>query len=263
VLVVQRALGVDGLLIDIDGVLTTSWRPLPGAIEFLDWMNERRIAYRLLTNTTELSRNSLVKTLRDAGFRIDVDKLVTAPTATAAYVRANHPKASCFVIGADAAREDLDGIEIVDGDGDVVLVGGVSGPVRWDDMNRALRLVLGGAPLIAMHRSMTWMTDEGLVMDGGVALVAALEEATGVQAVVCGKPAPACFTAALDLMGLPAERAAMVGDDIVNDVLAAQNVGVTGVLVKTGKFQEEALERAQQRPDFIIEAIADLSSLLG
>jgi HAD superfamily hydrolase (TIGR01458 family) len=251
------------LLLDIDGVLTTSWKPLPGAIETLDWLNERRIPYRLLTNTTELSRDSLLNTLTQAGFRIDVANLITAPTTTAAYVRAAHPGSRCFVIGADASRDDLDGLELVAGDGDVVLVGGVSGPVAWDEMNRALRLVSAGAPLIAMHRSMTWMTNDGLVMDGGVALVAALEEATGVSAVVCGKPAPECFHAALGLLGVPAARAAMIGDDVMNDVLAAQAVGVTGVLVKTGKFRDDAIERTGNQPDLVIDSIGDLPGLLS
>lgn len=258
----QRTLEVDGLLLDIDGVLTTSWKPLPGAVETLQSLNARGIPYRLLTNTTELSRKSLLESLKDVGFDLDIENLVTAPTTTAAYIRANRPGSSCFLVGADAAKEDLDGLQIVDGDGDLVLIGGVSGPVPWDEMNRALRLVSGGAPLIAMHRSMTWMTDDGLVMDGGVALVAALEEATGVQAVVCGKPAPECFTTALDLLGVPASRAAMVGDDIINDVLAAQEVGLTGVLVKTGKFREDALERAGGKPAFVIESIQDLRRAL-
>jgi HAD superfamily hydrolase (TIGR01458 family) len=258
----QRTLDIDGLLLDIDGVLTTSWKPLPGAIETLGWVGDRGIPYRLLTNTTELSRSALLETLREAGFHVGIENLVTAPAATAAYVRANHPDASCFVIGAEASREDLDGIEIVDRDGDVVLVGGVSGPVPWDDMNRALRMVASGAPLIAMHRSMTWMTDDGLVIDGGVALVAALEEATGVRAVVCGKPSPECFTTAVRLLGVRAHRAAMVGDDIVNDVLAAQETELTGVLVKTGKFREEALKRARRPPDFVIDSIKDLPGLI-
>jgi HAD superfamily hydrolase (TIGR01458 family) len=259
---VQGSLDVDGLLLDIDGVLTTSWNPLPGAIEAVEWMIGRDIPYRLVTNTTELSRESLLASLREAGFHIDIENLVTAPTTTAAYIRANHPGASCFLIGADASRDDLDGIDVVQENGDVVVIGGVSGPVPWNEMNRALRLVSAGAPLIAMHRSMTWMTDDGLVMDGGVALVAALEEATGARAVVCGKPGPESFTTALDLLNVPARRAAMVGDDIVNDVLAAQEVGLTGVLVKTGKFREEALERARGRPDFVIDSIKDLSDLI-
>ena len=258
----QRTLDVNGLLMDIDGVLTTSWKPLPGAIEAVEWINGRGIPYALLTNTTELSRTALLETLREAGFNINMRNLVTAPTTASAYVRANHPHAKCFLIGAEAAREDLAELEIVDGDGEVVLIGGVSGPVSWPDMNRALRLVSGGAPLIAMHRSMTWMIEDGLVIDGGVALVAALEEATGVRAVVCGKPAPECFTTALDLVGVPARRAAMVGDDIVNDVIAAQEVGLRGVLVKTGKFREEVLERARGRPDFIIDSIQDLPRVL-
>ncbi|MGH2637026.1 MAG: TIGR01458 family HAD-type hydrolase, partial [Actinomycetota bacterium] len=42
----------DGVLLDIDGVLTVSWEPLPGAIEAVEWLREHRIPFRLITNTT-------------------------------------------------------------------------------------------------------------------------------------------------------------------------------------------------------------------
>jgi ribonucleotide monophosphatase NagD (HAD superfamily) len=52
----------------------------------------------------------------------------------------------------------------------------------------------------------------------------------------------------------------MVGDDIATDVLAAQDLGMTGVLVQTGKFRPGDLERG--RPDHLIDSIADLPNLL-
>jgi ribonucleotide monophosphatase NagD (HAD superfamily) len=55
----------------------------------------------------------------------------------------------------------------------------------------------------------------------------------------------------------------MVGDDVVADVLAAQAIGLTGVLVKTGKFREQDLERADGRPDHVIESVAELPDLLA
>ena len=249
-------------MLDIDGVLTVSSKPIPGAREALSWLRSRDIPFRLLTNTTEESRHGLVESLRGAGFNITLDDLITAPFATAAYLRAHHPGSRCLVIGAEASLEDLEGVHIVDKDADVLVVGGTSEPIAWDVMNGALRLVLDGAPLIGMHRSMTWMTDSGMVMDAGVALLSALEEATGVQAVICGKPAPECFRQSLALMDVAPERALMVGDDVDSDVLAAQAVGLTGILVKTGKFRDEALHRREASPDHVIESIAGLPALL-
>ena len=62
------------------------------------------------------------------------------------------------------------------------------------------------------------------------------------------------------MLGVAAGRAAMVGDDIVNDVLGAQAVGLTGVLVRTGKFLESDL--AKGRPDHVLDSVADLPTLL-
>jgi ribonucleotide monophosphatase NagD (HAD superfamily) len=64
-------------------------------------------------------------------------------------------------------------------------------------------------------------------------------------------------------LGLSAERVAMVGDDIDNDVLAAQAVGISGVLVRTGKFREEKLAAVRGRPDHVIDSLVDLPALLG
>ena len=121
---------------------------------------------------------------------------------------------------------------------------------------------MDGAALVGMHRNMFWRTSDGLELDGG-AYIAGLEEATGVRATICGKPAPAYFEAALELLGVPAPRAAMVGDDVANDVLAAQAVGMTGVLVRTGKFREADLQRDDGTPDHVIDSFAELPAILG
>jgi HAD superfamily hydrolase (TIGR01458 family) len=127
-------------------------------------------------------------------------------------------------------------------------------------MNRVFRRLNEGAGFVAMHRNLYWRTKDGLQLDGG-AYVAALEAASGVSPVVCGKPAPAYFEAALEDLGVEAARAAMIGDDVVNDVGGAQAVGVRGVLVRTGKFRPSDLERGSA--DAVVDSIADVPALLG
>ena len=119
-----------------------------------------------------------------------------------------------------------------------------------------------GADLVAMHRNLYWRTDEGWRLDGG-AYVAGLEEAIGRRAEVCGKPSEAYFSSALEQIGVPPARAAMVGDDVASDVLGAQAVGLTGVLVRTGKFRPEDLERVSGAPDVILDSIRDLPRMLA
>ncbi len=77
-----------------------------------------------------------------------------------------------------------------------------------------------------------------------------------------GKPSPDFFRGALDLLGLPAEKVAIVGDDVQNDVVAAQAVGITGVLIRTGRFRPEELERASGSPDHVIDWLPDLLGIL-
>jgi ribonucleotide monophosphatase NagD (HAD superfamily) len=122
--------------------------------------------------------------------------------------------------------------------------------------------LLGGARLVAMGRNLYWRTDQGLQLDAG-AFLPGLEQASGVQAEVTGKPAAAFFATVLDALGTDASAAVMVGDDIEADALAAQRAGLTGVLVRTGKYRRETLERAPGWPDHIIDSVADLPDLLG
>jgi ribonucleotide monophosphatase NagD (HAD superfamily) len=112
-----------------------------------------------------------------------------------------------------------------------------------------------------MHRNLYWRTAEGLRLDSG-AFLAGLEQAARVEAEITGKPARAFFEAALARLGAGAGETVMVGDDVESDVLGAQRAGITGVLVRTGKFQPEVLQAADGTPDHVIDSFADLPALL-
>jgi HAD superfamily hydrolase (TIGR01458 family) len=254
--------GIDGVLLDIDGVLAVSWEPLPGAVETVAWMRERGIPFRLITNTTTKTRADLAGILRDAGFDVRADELVTAVVATAEHIRTRHPGARCFVLSDGDATADLEGVELVDIDSaELVVLGGAADAFTYGTMNRIFRRLMEGAGLIGMHRNLYWRTNDGLELDSG-AYIAGLEEATGRRATICGKPSAEYFDAALAMLGVPRDRALMVGDDIVNDVRGAQKLGVAGALVTTGKFLPADLDKAPA-PDHVLETIADLRTLLS
>ncbi|MGI5459865.1 HAD-IIA family hydrolase [Streptomyces sp. CA-249302] len=259
---------VRAVLIDIDGVLTVSWQPLPGAVAALREIREAGLGVALVTNTTSRTRASIAGTLRAAGFEVDAEDILTAPVATAAYLAERWPGARCALLNSGDIREDLVGVDLVEpgdlADGavpDLVVVGGAGPEFDYDTLNRVFGCLQRGARLVAVHRNLYWRTDQGLQLDSG-AFLAGLERAARVEAEVTGKPAAAFFEAALARLGVGADEAVMVGDDVESDVLAAQRAGVTGVLVRTGKYLPETERAASGGPDHVIDSFADLPGLL-
>ncbi|MER5914689.1 TIGR01458 family HAD-type hydrolase [Streptomyces sp. NPDC001982] len=255
---------VRAVLIDIDGVLTVSWRPLPGAVTALREIRASGLGVALVTNTTSRTRTSIAETLSGAGFDVTAEDVLTAPAVTAAHLAEHYPDARCALLNSGDIEEDLSGVTLVgeDAEPDVVVVGGAGPEFGYTALNRAFGQLQRGARLVAMHRNLYWRTDAGLQLDTGAFLLG-LERAAQVEAEVTGKPSPAFFAAALARLGVGAERALMVGDDIESDVLAAQRAGLTGVLVRTGKYLPETHERASGTPDHVVDSFADLPALLG
>ncbi|MCG5432244.1 HAD-IIA family hydrolase [Mycobacterium sp. MYCO198283] len=271
-------MAVGGVLFDIDGVLMTSWRPIPGAAEALRTLADHQVACSYLTNTTTRTRADIAAKLTDAGLTVHADEIITAAVLTAEYVRQHHPHARCFLVNSGHIAEDMPGVDIVSSDAfgdrdampdppDVVVLGGAGPEFDHRTLSWVYDWMAAGVPVVAMHRSTSWKTDDGLRIDTGMYLIG-MEETSGRKATAVGKPAPAGFLAAAARLGVEPEDMYMIGDDLNNDVLAAQVVGMTGVLVRTGKFRQEALDRwaadeFAMQPNHVIDSVADLPELLG
>jgi HAD superfamily hydrolase (TIGR01458 family) len=255
---------IRAVLMDIDGVLTVSWEPISGAVAALEWMRAAGIPLVLVTNTTSRTRASIAAALAAAGFPVAASDILTAPVIAASYLRKRYPSARCVLLNSGDIAADLSGITLVGQDDsavDVVLIGGAGPEFSYQAVNRAFRQLQGGARLVAMSRGMYWRTSDGLQLDSG-AFVAGLEQATGKAAEVVGKPAAAFFEAALAHLGVSAANVLMIGDDVENDVLAAQRCGLAGVLVKTGKYQATSHAAAAAAADHVLDSIAGLPGLL-
>jgi HAD superfamily hydrolase (TIGR01458 family) len=255
---------IEAVLLDIDGVLSVSWEPIPGAVDALARLRGDGVPFRLITNTTTKTRHDLAETLRAAGFEVSDEEVVTAVVATATYLRTQRPGSKTFVLSDGDATGDLDGVELVPepGAADVIVLGGASGDFTYATMNAIFRRLMEGAELVGMHRNLFWKTSEGWELDAGAYLVG-LEQAAGVLATICGKPEPAYFIAALDALGVEPAVAAMVGDDVLNDVVGAQALGITGVLVRTGKYRPGDEAAVGIPPDVVVDSIADVPEVIA
>ena len=259
----RSAEAVEGVLLDIDGVLTVDWQALPGAADAVSALREAGLPFRFLTNTTSRTRVALARALAGAGIACDVDEIVSAPVATAAHLRVHHPGRRCWILTNGDVRADMEGVDVVDRpeDAEVVVVGGAGPVFTYDVLDRAFRQILAGAAFVVMHRNLTWRVADGLALDSG-AFVLGLEAASGVSPTVVGKPSPPFFAAATEELGVPASRVVMVGDDVEADVRGAQAAGLRRVLVRTGKFRPADLDRDDVTPDAVLGSVAELPAWL-
>ncbi|MBV9616177.1 MAG: TIGR01458 family HAD-type hydrolase [Ktedonobacteraceae bacterium] len=255
---------IRGVLLDIDGVLHVSMQPIAGAAETLQALEQWGYSLCLVTNTTTMSRAVLARRLQDIGLSIEEKRIVTAPVATANYVQQHFAGKRCWVLTRGDTGADFAGIELVNGlqeKADVVVIGGAEELLTYEAMNRAFRLLMDGAALLAMHTNMYWRTKDGLQLDSGP-FVRALEIASGKQAVVLGKPSGDFFAQALNTIGVYANEAVMVGDDIENDIKGAQRAGIRGILVVTGKHRADSPLLEQVKPYAILDSVKDLPGWL-
>ena len=129
------------VLIDIDGVLTVSWKPLPGTVAALQQLRTQGFPLALVTNTTSRTRASIASTLAEAGFPVTAGDILTdrsSPLPTCASTT-RAPGACCST--AATIREDPTGLDLAQGGEppvDVVLVGGAGPEFSYQALNQAL-----------------------------------------------------------------------------------------------------------------------------
>jgi HAD superfamily hydrolase (TIGR01458 family) len=252
--------GVRALLLDLDGTVYQSGSLIPGAADALAALAARRIPHCFVTNTSSRPRSTLVRELAEMGLPVDAEQVFTAPRAARDYLL-RRGLVRCHLMVAPEVFEDFEGIEPAEERAEAVVLGYLGEAMTYSRLNRAFRLLLDGAELVTFSRNRYFAAPDGLSLDDG-AFAAALEHASGRTATIVGKPAPEFFSAALRFLKTPPTETAVVGDDLEGDVAGAQGAGMRGVLVQTGKFRPEDLERSPVRPDAVLASLADLPAAI-
>jgi HAD superfamily hydrolase (TIGR01458 family) len=247
---------IRGLLIDLDGVLYIGSSPIEGAVRYIKRIIERDIPIRYITNTTRMSRRSLMYNLHEMGFPVEPEWVFSAPMAARQYVLRKNPKSIFLLTGGDV-RSDFEDLPISETSADILVMGDPGNEVDYNMLNRGFRILMDGADFVAMQRNRYWRTEDGLVMDAG-AFVAALEYASGKSATVVGKPSEEFFNLAVESLGLPGDEIAMIGDDIETDIKGANSAGILSILVKTGKYRAEEVNESEVKPDLVIDSFPSL-----
>jgi HAD superfamily hydrolase (TIGR01458 family) len=240
------------ILFDIDGVLEFQGRAYPGAPELLDFLRRKGVMIRILTNSTLKSRKHCTEKLIRRGFHIRPEQVITASYATAKYLKTLNPK-SCWVMLNGKGIEEFEGLHFDLDSPEYVVVGDYREGFNFENMNKALKLLLAGSKLIVMIPE---KVDHSL---GKVELTVGaygkmLEDAAGIKATWIGKPHKYIFEVTLDTLKIDRKNVLMVGDRVATDIIGARAAGIKSVLVKTGEFKESDLDGDVQ-PDYIVDSV--------
>jgi HAD superfamily hydrolase (TIGR01458 family) len=276
--------GVRALLLDLDGVIVLKGAAVPGSVDALNELERRGVPYRIVTNTSLVSRATLARYAKQIGNELPAERFQSALSASAAFTARHYPDGPLYVLASDDALTEFAGQTLLahaaagrpDARAAAVVVGDSAEVLTPANLNSAFRLVRAGAELIGMHRNPWWLTPDGPTLDSG-AYVTGLEFAAGVRARIIGKPSPAFFSLAVEALRrqvraraeppLRRSEIAMVGDDVRSDVLAARRAGLRGVFVLTGKHDRDearraAAERRGRQPDAIGASLAEVVAAL-
>ncbi|MDQ2623228.1 MAG: TIGR01458 family HAD-type hydrolase [Actinomycetota bacterium] len=253
----------DALLLDVEGVLYVHGDPIPGANEALEALRGTVGGIRLVTNTSSISRKAVIERLQRAGLDVRPEEVLTPAAMAVRYCRSKgYEKVNLMV--AKSLREDLEEIIVIGTDqhSDAIVLGDLGPMFSAETLTQAFRQLMDGAELIALQHNRYWEREDGLVLDVG-AYSAALEYASGRDAVVVGKPSKDFFLMALADIGADPGNTVMVGDDIEADIGGGLAVGIPSVLVRTGKYRPRQVEESGVEPTATIDSIADLPELLA
>lgn len=250
---------MSAILFDLDGVLYQGDTVISGAAKTIAWFTENSIPHLFLTNTTSKPRSALVDKLSRFGITAQPEQFLTPPLAAVQFLKhQSRHRLALFI--PTATQSEFSGFEIVediDEPVDAIIIGDLADQWSFSKLNDGFRLLMNNpdAVLLALGMTRYWRAQDGLQLDAGP-FVKALEYASGRSPVVTGKPAAKFYQAALDLLGKH-ETMYMIGDDIVGDIGAAQDAGLKGILVRTGKFSTSDLD-STIKPDVILDSVADL-----
>jgi glycerol 3-phosphatase-2 len=257
------SLGLDGLIVDLDGVVWIGETPIAGSAASLAALRARGLPLVFLTNDPSGSRAEYVTRLARVGVQATETEIVTSGRALASRIRGwEGTKKAVFVVGSSGLKSELRqaGLQLRDGqavlEAEVVAVGGHPG-FNYEELRVAAQLVRRGASFYAAGRDATFPMPDG-PWPGTGAILAAIETAAGKQATVVGKPERHIFEVARSLLP-DSRRVAIVGDHLKADIAGGHRAGLTTILVLTGTTSRQDLEAGDpDRPDVVLQRLADL-----
>ncbi|MDD4772726.1 MAG: HAD-IIA family hydrolase [Eubacteriales bacterium] len=251
----------EAFICDMDGVIYHGNRLLNHVKEFVQWLQTNGKKFLFLTNSSERSPRELCHKLARMGLSVAEDHFYTSALATASFLSGQCPNGSAYVIGEPGlvnAMYDA-GFTMNDYNPDYVVFGETRS-LSYEKIERAIRLIQGGAKLIGTNSDLTGPSERGIV-PACRALISPIEMATGKQAYYIGKPNPLIMRHALKTLDCHANNTAIIGDRMDTDIIAGIECEMDTILVLSGVSTRENIQQFPYNPSIILHDVGELIGL--
>ncbi|MGB8647893.1 MAG: HAD-IIA family hydrolase [Anaerolineae bacterium] len=258
---------LDALIVDLDGVLWRGAQPLPGVADFFNFLTANGVRFLLATNNAARPVHEILSRLDAMQAPVRPEQVLNSAQATALWLQRQLPAgASVLLIGEEGLYEAMAATSFrlinptepaLTNETVAAVVVGLDRGFTYDKLRRATTEIRGGARFIATNTDATLPSENG-VLPGAGSIIAAVQTATSIQPTIIGKPHRPLFDAALEILGAPPERTAMLGDRLDTDIEGGQQLGLPTILVLTGVTTPAQAAESPIKADFTFADLIEL-----
>jgi 4-nitrophenyl phosphatase len=252
-------------LVDIEGTIVKdkSLIPIEGAVGWINSFDSSPHQFVLVSNNTTHRPEDLLAVLREKGFDLQLENLLTCISTALSWIKRENVK-SCFVIGFEGLNAYLNENMIktpLDDEVEAVLVG-LDPSLTYHKLKIALNaLVKNHASLLALHANRLYKDEKGELAPSVGMVVKALEYGSQTTAKIFGKPSPEIYLEASRKFAVVPENCYMISDDPLSDLAGAKQLGMNAVFVTSGKYKDENILKGldeELQPDWIHQSIKEI-----
>lgn len=244
--------------IDVQGTLIDDIerKPIEGAIEFIDKLNELNKPYVVVTNNTKHKSEEFLEYLNSIGFNIKIDSYID-PLMVLEDVL---DEKDVLAFGTDEFLNILreKGFNLNSKNPKAVIVS-IKRDFNNEEFALMIEALLNGAKLFGMHQT-TLYSKDGKRYPGVGAILEMLKFATSKEYEVVGKPSVNFYTKASEkLKAKSFSDITIISDDVKGDLVGAKKLGLKTVFVLSGKYKsaKEIIPflNEEDKPNLIFDTI--------
>ncbi|CAL1274783.1 unnamed protein product [Larinioides sclopetarius] len=252
---------VRGILISTTGVLFENgkYEAIKGSVIAVERLRQLGIAIRFITNDSRRTPTELVKKLQSLGFTVSENE-ICSPLPVVIRTLETLGLRPYLMVHPDI-KSAFDKID--QSSPNCVVIGDMGGNLSAEMFNKAYQVLTSSpSPVLVKLGNEKYYKEKNELVLGAASYAAALEYACSTEAMVVGKPCYDFIMNAVNGLGICPQEILMVGDDIENDIQAAQRCGMRAILVRTGKFRPDDAKNEVIKPDTIVKNLAHLVDML-
>ena len=255
----------EAAILDVDGTIVRGERLLEGATEGLRSLEDAGLSRLLFSNNPTRGAAHYRERVGTHGIEVEPENVLTSATVTAEHLASTHDDDAVYLVGEDRLAAILQeaGLEVTtDPTAADLVVGSIDRAFTYDNLGAALEALERDVPFYGTDPDVTIPTDDG-TMPGSGAVLAAMAAVAGREPdAVLGKPSPVAAEAAMARLEADPANTLVVGDRLDTDVALGKRAGMTTALVLTGVTTRADLERSPIEPDYVLESLGEVGSLL-